>query len=65
MAGLHYRTFAIYNAAGGLLWASGFVLLGYVAGTGWRQVEGVAKRASLLLLLALIATALLVLIAAG
>jgi undecaprenyl-diphosphatase len=61
MAGLHYRTFAIYNAAGGLLWASGFVLLGYVAGTGWRQVEQVAKRASLLLLLALAATALLVL----
>ena len=62
MAGLHYRTFALYNAAGGLLWASGFVLLGYVAGTGWRQVEQVAKRASLLLLLALAATAALVLV---
>jgi membrane protein DedA with SNARE-associated domain/membrane-associated phospholipid phosphatase len=62
MAGLPYRTFAIYNAAGGLLWASGFVLLGYVAGTGWRRVEQVAKRASLLLLLALAATALLVVI---
>jgi undecaprenyl-diphosphatase len=61
MAGLHYRTFALYNAAGGLLWASGFVLLGYVAGTGWRQVEQVAKRASLLLLLALVGAALLVL----
>jgi membrane protein DedA with SNARE-associated domain len=60
MAGLHYRTFAVYNAAGGLLWASGFVLLGYVAGTSWRHVEQVAKRASLLLLLALVATALLV-----
>jgi undecaprenyl-diphosphatase len=62
MAGLHYRTFALYNAAGGLLWASGFVLLGYVAGTGWRRVEAVAKRASLLLLLALAATAALVLV---
>jgi membrane protein DedA with SNARE-associated domain/membrane-associated phospholipid phosphatase len=61
MAGLHYRTFALYNAVGGAIWASGFVLLGYVAGTGWRRVEGVAKRASLLLLLALIATAALVL----
>ena len=60
MAGLHYRTFAVYNAAGGLLWASGFVLLGYVAGTGWRQVEAVAKQASLLLLLALVAVGLLV-----
>jgi len=62
MAGLHYRTFALYNAAGGAIWASGFVLLGYVAGTGWRQVEQVAKRASLLLLVALIATAALVLV---
>ena len=60
MAGLHYRTFALYNAVGGLLWASGFVLLGYVAGTGWRRVETVAKRASLLLLLALVATAAVV-----
>jgi membrane protein DedA with SNARE-associated domain len=60
MAGLHYRTFAVYNAAGGALWAIGFVLLGYVAGTGWRRVEAVAKRASLLLLLALVAAALLV-----
>jgi membrane protein DedA with SNARE-associated domain/membrane-associated phospholipid phosphatase len=62
MAGLHYRTFAVYNAVGGAIWASGFVLLGYVAGTGWRQVEQVAKRASLLLLLALVATAALVLV---
>src|SRR4029453_8739875 len=60
MAGLQYRTFALYNAVGGAIWASGFVLLGYVAGTGWRQVEAVAKRASLLLLLTLAATALLV-----
>src|SRR4029453_18804431 len=34
MAGLQYRTFALYNAVGGAIWASGFVLLGYVAGTG-------------------------------
>jgi undecaprenyl-diphosphatase len=62
MAGLHYRTFALYNAVGGAIWASGFVLLGYAAGTGWRRVEAVAKRASLLLLLALAATALLVIV---
>jgi undecaprenyl-diphosphatase len=63
MAGLRYRTFALYNAAGGALWASGFVLLGYAAGTGWRHVEQVAKRASLLLLLALAAVAVLALAA--
>ncbi|HYY78081.1 MAG TPA: bifunctional DedA family/phosphatase PAP2 family protein [Actinomycetes bacterium] len=63
MAGLRYRTFAAYNAAGGALWASGFVLLGYLAGTSWRQVEQAAKRASLLLLLALLAVGALVLAA--
>jgi hypothetical protein len=49
-AGTGKRVGALYNAAGGALWASGFVLLGYAAGTGWRHVEQVAKRASLLLL---------------
>jgi undecaprenyl-diphosphatase len=61
MAGLRYRTFLLYNAAGGLLWATGFVLLGYAAGTGWRQVERAAGRASLLLALALVATGAVVL----
>jgi undecaprenyl-diphosphatase len=51
MSGLPYRTFAIYNAAGGTLWAGGFVLLGYLAGRGYRRVEHFAGRASLLLLL--------------
>ncbi len=51
MAGLRYRTFVVYNAAGGILWASGFVLAGYLAGSSWRHVEQVAGRASLVLLL--------------
>jgi len=54
MAHLRYRTFAVYNAAGGAVWAAGFVLLGYVAGTGWRQVERIAGRASLLLLVVVV-----------
>jgi membrane protein DedA with SNARE-associated domain/membrane-associated phospholipid phosphatase len=53
MARMRYRTFAAYNAAGGAVWATGFVLLGYVAGTGWRRVEHTAGRASLLLLVVL------------
>src|SRR6266545_1665859 len=51
MARLDYRTFAVYNAAGGALWATGFVLLGYAAGSGWRRVEQVAGQASLIVLL--------------
>jgi undecaprenyl-diphosphatase len=65
MARLRYRTFAAYNAAGGAAWATGFVLLGYVAGTGWRRVEHTAGRASLLLLVVLIAVGAVALAAAG
>jgi membrane protein DedA with SNARE-associated domain/membrane-associated phospholipid phosphatase len=50
MSGVHYRTFAIWNVFGGGLWAATFVLVGYVAGEGWRKVEDIAKRASLALL---------------
>jgi membrane protein DedA with SNARE-associated domain/membrane-associated phospholipid phosphatase len=54
VARMRYRTFLLYNAAGGAAWATGFVLLGYAAGTGWRRVEHIAGRASLLLLVAIV-----------
>ncbi len=57
MSGLEYRTFLAYNAAGGAIWATGFVLLGYAAGNSWRQVEHIAGRASLVLLLLVIVAA--------
>jgi undecaprenyl-diphosphatase len=61
MSGVHYRTFAIWNVLGGGLWAATFVLVGYVAGEGWRKVEEIAKRASLvLLLIAILMAAILV-----
>jgi membrane protein DedA with SNARE-associated domain/membrane-associated phospholipid phosphatase len=63
MARLRYRTFAAYNALGGAVWASGFVLLGYAAGTGWRRVEHVAGRASLLLLVVVLVVGAVVLAA--
>lgn len=63
MSGVHYRTFAIYNLIGGALWATTFVLLGYVSGAGWRRVEAVAKRASLLLLVVIALVAAIVLTA--
>jgi membrane protein DedA with SNARE-associated domain len=50
MSGLHFPTFALWNVLGGIVWATGFVLLGFAAGESWRKVEHVAKRASLLLL---------------
>lgn len=39
MAGMPYRTFATYNIAGGFVWAGGSVLLGYLAGAGWRSLN--------------------------
>lgn len=57
MSGLEYRTFLAYNTAGGAIWATGFVLLGYGAGSSWRQVEHIAGRASLVLFLLVIVAA--------
>jgi undecaprenyl-diphosphatase len=57
MSGMDYRTFAVYNVAGGTLWAAGFVLLGYAGGSSYRHVESIAKRASLLLLLLIVVIA--------
>lgn len=54
MSGMRYRTFILYNALGGTLWAGGFVVAGYVAGDSWHEVAKVAGRASLVLLLMLV-----------
>jgi undecaprenyl-diphosphatase len=45
-----YRTFLPWNAAGGIVWAPGFVLLGYAAGGSYHQVAAWAGRASAVLL---------------
>ena len=50
MSGVHYPSFLIYNVAGGVLWGTGFALLGYVAGTSYKQVEHIAGRVGLLFL---------------
>jgi membrane-associated protein len=38
MSRVPYRTFAAWNVAGGALWAGGFVLLGYAAGSQYQRV---------------------------
>ncbi|MFN2544161.1 MAG: bifunctional DedA family/phosphatase PAP2 family protein [Actinomycetota bacterium] len=50
MARLRYRTFLMYNLAGGAAWATTFVILGYLAGDTYREVVDLAGRAGLLLL---------------
>ena len=39
MSGMPYRKFVFYNVAGGILWATAFVLLGYFFGESWCLVE--------------------------
>jgi membrane-associated phospholipid phosphatase len=50
MAEIPYGKFAFYNAAGGLLWGTGFVLLGYLAGAAWQRVAADASKVGLALL---------------
>jgi undecaprenyl-diphosphatase len=50
---MRYRTFLVWNAAGGVLWAPIFVTLGYVAGSSFRHVQQVAGRVGSLVVLVL------------
>jgi len=38
MSGMRYRTFLAYNAVGGILWGTTYVLIGYAAGTSYAAV---------------------------
>jgi undecaprenyl-diphosphatase len=55
VAGMPYRTFLVWNLAGGVLWATGFVLLGFAAGPAWGTAERVAGGAGLVLLAVVVA----------
>ncbi len=69
MAEMPYPRFALANAAGGLVWATAHVLLGYLGGAAWRRVAGYASRVGLgllvLILLGLLASRLLRRVRAG
>jgi membrane-associated protein len=62
-ARMPYLRFLAFNAAGGLIWAVGFTLLGYLAGASYHQVEKVAGRASeVILILILVAVVAFVIV---
>lgn len=47
LSGMRYRTFAVWNVIGGALWATTFVVAGYLAGSAWSEVAHVAGRIGL------------------
>ncbi|TMD09499.1 MAG: phosphatase PAP2 family protein [Chloroflexi bacterium] len=54
MSKVHYPSFLAYNVAGGVAWGTGFSILGYLAGASYKQLEKVAGRVGLLLLLLIV-----------
>ncbi|MGZ4115162.1 MAG: VTT domain-containing protein [Actinomycetota bacterium] len=69
MSDLHYPTFLAYNAVGGLIWGTSFVLLGYFAGAAWKRAASDASKVGLavlaLIVLGLIASRIVRNIRAG
>jgi membrane-associated protein len=53
MGRMPYRKFLAWNALGGALWASGFVILGYLAGSQYQRIERYANYIGLALLAAI------------
>lgn len=60
---MRYRTFLGWNAAGGIIWAPSFVVLGYVGGSSYKRVERIAGRAALVLVVLVLIVALVILAA--
>ncbi len=49
-ARMHYRRFLVFNLVGGLCWAVGVTLLGYVLGLAFGTIEGVDRYFTLLVI---------------
>jgi membrane protein DedA with SNARE-associated domain len=56
---MRYRRFLAYNAAGGLVWGVGSVLLGYLAGNSYAAIEKTAGRVAAIVVAVLVVAGLL------
>jgi undecaprenyl-diphosphatase len=55
MSRLHYGRFLAWNVLGGAVWATAFVVLGYLAGSQYQRIEHYANLIGLALLVAVVA----------
>ncbi|MDH6282930.1 DedA family protein [Prescottella agglutinans] len=60
MSRMPYRRFLAYNAAGGLVWGIGFVLLGYLAGSSYAAVANTVGHTTALVVAAVAVVAVVV-----
>ncbi|MET9274798.1 DedA family protein [Kribbella sp. NPDC003557] len=60
MSGMRYPKFLGYNAAGGLVWGTAVVLLGYLAGTSYTRVEKTFGRVAALVVAGVVVAAIVV-----
>ena len=56
---MRYRRFLAFNAAGGLLWGTAAVMVGFVAGDSYQRVEAIAGRTAAVIIAAVVIVALL------
>jgi membrane protein DedA with SNARE-associated domain len=59
-AGMRYPKFLAFNAAGGLIWGTAVVLLGYLAGNSYATIEKTFGRATALIVLAAVIAAVVI-----
>jgi len=59
-AGMRYRKFLAFNAAGGILWGAACVLIGYLAGNSYARIAQTFGRATALVVVAIVVIALVV-----
>jgi membrane protein DedA with SNARE-associated domain len=57
---MRYRRFLPFNAAGGLVWGVGFVLLGYFAGNSYARIEKLVGRTLAIVVAIVVIAALIV-----
>ena len=59
-ARMPYRTFAVYNAIGGVVWGVGYCLLGYLAGSAYEAIQRQVGTGFAIAIAALVVAALVI-----